>query len=371
MNIQVSCVDQHSTTVRNVLKNMTMVTTSNSTPEVVFDHLIVIGMLMEDGLIDNDFLKGLTIKSVSIVRSGVRTFGPLAFRRVTGHLDLSYNSIKALPKQLDLLVRKVNLSHNQLEQIGSDSFSSQTVDLSHNKIKLIRKNAFKADSTLNINLDHNQLTSFSFEPEFIKSLSVTLSVNLFLNGNSISYLDQSVFAELIKSTLSSVTLADNPISCDCKSRWLISLKRFDQSWTNLYPRIEEATCQDGSDLIKDVSLSQLAHCVDDIFRPDVAILSPCRIISDEHLRCYRVNYEDLSTSLTPISRLMSQPLDFDKLSLDKVVFKLPEAKLDDLLEFIRIKELKISSTNCRLIATDAFSSSAYSMTSLDLKGKLI
>lgn len=177
-----------------------------------------------------------------------------------------------MPAQLNLLIRKVNLSHNLLEEIDTNSFASQTVDLSFNKISLMREGAFKAESALNINLMSNSLTSNSIQKGFIKSFQQLgdLSLIIFLNNNSLSYLDEEVFGEVLSSPATSVSLNGNNIHCNCRVKWLLDAKRFDRSWATLYPRVEGARCTDGTDLIKEYYNPDLSNCGEQVRRAFVA-----------------------------------------------------------------------------------------------------
>jgi len=170
--------------------------------------------------------------------------------------------IRSLPAQLNLLIRKVNLSHNELVEVGPNSFASQTVDLSFNKISLVREAAFKAESALNINLDSNLLTSNSIQHGFIRSFQKLgeLSLNIFLNNNQIQYLDEDVFRDLLSSSATSISLDGNAIQCNCRVKWLLDAKRFDRAWATLYPRVEGAKCTDGNDLIKEYYNPDLSNC---------------------------------------------------------------------------------------------------------------
>lgn len=230
----------------------------------VFDHFSGSDLFKSDGIIADDFFSGLKIKSVSITHSNIISFGPKAFRGVTDSLDLSHNNLEVLPSQLNLMIRKVNLSHNKIKEITSNSFASQTVDLSHNEISLIREGSFKAESVLNLNLEGNKLESNSFQTGFIRSFSKSpyddLSLNLFLNYNHLTHLDYDVFQPLLSSPHTSISLMNNPITCDCRVKWILDAKRYDKSWSTLYPRVDHATCADGSDLLKEFYNPDINNC---------------------------------------------------------------------------------------------------------------
>ena len=162
------------------------------------------------------------------------------------------------------MIRKVNLSHNKLKEIRENTFASQTIDLSHNLIDLIRESAFKVDDVLNINLDGNNLNSNSIQAGFIKSFNKKgysdLSLNLHLNYNQLTHLDYHVFSPLLQSPHTTIALANNPLKCDCRVKWILEAKRYDSTWSTVYPRIDSATCADGSDLVKEFYSKELNSC---------------------------------------------------------------------------------------------------------------
>lgn len=86
----ISCAEIDTDTLRNIFANISTQTDIDN----VFEHFSATGIRSPDGYIENDFFRGLAIKSVSITRSRIRSFGAKAFRGVTDSLDLSYNSIR-------------------------------------------------------------------------------------------------------------------------------------------------------------------------------------------------------------------------------------------------------------------------------------
>lgn len=256
----VSCSNVTYSELKNIFKN---ISASQGTNEV-FDHFSGSDLFKANGYIADDFFAGLKIKSVSITHSNLVSFGAKAFKDVTDSLDLSYNDIEFLPPQLNLMIRKVNLSHNKLKEIRENTFASQTIDLSHNMIDLIRESAFKVDDVLNINLDGNNLNSNSIQSGFIKSFNKKgysdLSLNLHLNYNQLTHLDYHVFSPLLQSPHTTIALANNPLKCDCRVKWVLEAKRYDSTWSTVYPRIDSATCADGSDLVKDFYSKELNTC---------------------------------------------------------------------------------------------------------------
>lgn len=332
-----------------------------------------------NGHIEDDFLSGLKIKSVSIVNSNIVSFGPRAFKGVTENLDLSNNLIENLPSQLNLMIRKVNFSHNRLKEITSNSFASQTVDLSYNEINLIREKAFKVESALNLNLEHNQLESNSIQSGFIHYFgnkeSIDSSISLFLNNNSITYFDREVFGPLLEQESTYVAINNNPIKCDCRIKWLLDAKRYDKSWSTVYPQIEHATCSDGSDLMKDYYNSDLNSCVTELLREDSNILFPCTLTNGRSLRCYRQTYESIRNAVAPVNSLFTQAISLDSLVLERVSF--PEGagvrpeianRLDEgTFDFFRAREIRAVSSNLKSIDEKAFEASSFYTKTIDLR----
>lgn len=107
--------------------------------------------------------------------------------------------------------------------------------------------------------------------------------------------------------------------------------------------------------------------VSDIQREDVNILNPCKLVGPKFLRCYRLAYDSIQIAIAPLNAIFSRTVALDKLALERVTFS-EDGHLDDLFGFFKVKELKMGNTNVRAIAHDAFSSSAFEMTSIDLKG---
>lgn len=332
-----------------------------------------------NGYIEDDFLSGLKIKSVSIVNSNIVSFGARAFKDVIENLDLSNNLIQSLPPQLNLMVKKVNLSHNSLKEITSNSFASQTVDLSYNQINLIREKAFKVESALNLNLDNNSLESNSIQGGFIQYFGnrgdVDSTVSIFLNNNSISYFDREVWSKLFDHPTTYVAAQFNPIKCDCRVKWLLDAKRYDKSWSTLYPQVEHAMCSDGSDLMKNFYDSQLNSCVNELYREDSNILYPCTLSSGKSLRCYRQTYESIRNSIAPVNSLFTYPITLDQLVLERISF--PEGadvksditnRLDvGTFEYFKAKEIRAVSSNLKFIDQDAFAASAFYTKVIDLR----
>lgn len=365
----ISCKNATYSTLKSIFRNISR----TQGVDEVFDHFSGSHLFPPgvQGHIEDDFLSGLKIKSLVITHSNVVSFGAKAFRGVTDSLDLSHNLIEFLPFNLNLMVRKVNFSGNRMSEIGPNTFASQTIDLSFNQISLIREKAFKVESVLNLNLEGNNLEPNSLQPGFIHSFSKIedLSLGLFLNNNNLSYLDSDVFSPLLSSSSVSVNLAGNPLRCDCRGvKWLLDSKRYDKNWATVFPRVESAICEDGSDLMKDFYDTDLNNCVDDIMRDDPDIFAPCKMTFTKNLRCYRISFDALRESVSPLNSLFSRPIFFDQVILDRVMFS-ADALLDKSpFEVFRVKQISLLNTNVRTVDPNAFDMSTFSTTAVSLKG---
>jgi hypothetical protein len=338
----------------------------------VFDHFSGTHLFAEGeiGFIEDDFLSGLKIRTLSITNSRVGSFGPKAFRGVIDYLDLSNNQIDYLPNQLNLMIKKVNLSHNHLREVGANMFASQTIDLSNNEISLIREDAFKVESVLNLNLENNRLQSNTIQCGFINffsSKSSELSLNLFLNNNNLTHLEHEVFQPLLASPETSINVAGNPILCDCRVKWILDAKRYDKNWSILYPRIENAICNDGADLVKDYYNPDLNDCAQDISREDPDILTPCKMLNGRSLRCYRSSYESIRNAITPLNYIFSKPIALDQILLERLVFNEESVLEPAVFEFFKAQQISVINTNAKSISSRAFESSNFYTKEIELK----
>lgn len=363
----ITCRNATYDTLKAIFKN---ISTTQGVNEV-FDHFSGTQLFgnEETGLIEDDFLSGLKIRTLSITHSRVASFGPKAFRGVIDHLDLSNNQINSLPSQLNLMIKKVNLSNNNLKEIGANTFASQTIDLSNNEISLIREDAFKVESVLNLNLENNRLQSNTIQSGFINSFNKAseLSLNLFLNNNNLTHLEHDVFSPLLSSPETSINVAGNPLLCDCRAKWILDAKRYDKNWSTLYPRIENAICNDGSDLVKDYYNPDLNDCAQEISREDPDILTPCKLLNGRTLRCYRSSYESIRNAITPLNYIFSKPITLDSIILERLVFNEESVLEPAVFEFFKTQQISMVNTNAKSISSRAFETSTFVTKEIELK----
>lgn len=363
----ITCRNATYNTLKAIFKNISTTQGKNE----VFDHFSGTHLFVDEelGHIEDDFLAGLKIRTLSITHSRVASFGAKAFRGVIDHLDLSNNHIQSLPYQLNLMIKKVNLSHNNLKEIAANTFASQTIDLSNNEISLIRENAFKVEHLLNLNLENNRLQSNTIQSGFIHSFNQPseLSVNIFLNHNNLTHLEYDVFHPLLSSPETSIDVAGNPVLCDCRVKWILDAKRYDRTWSTLFPRIENAICDDSSDLVRDYYNPELNNCAEEISREDPDILTPCKLLNGRSLRCYRSSYESIRNAITPLNYIFSKPITLDQILLERLVFNEESVLEPTVFEFFKAQQISMINTNAKSISSRAFEASSFYTKEIELK----
>ena len=119
----------------------------------------------------------------------------------------------------------LDLSLNNLGAISPSAFTGLTLEylwLGENPSLGLPTNGFVGMSTRLIDLKRNQLTEIT--PNFLAPLAQRLG-KLFVNGNKITRFSPDLLTMF--NGLESIRIQDNPLICDCKSRWLKQF--FDQN----------------------------------------------------------------------------------------------------------------------------------------------
>lgn len=159
-------------------------------------------------------------------------------------LDLSYKNIKELPDLSRFKVRKLNISHNNLDTLVLKNLPTYLVDLdaSHNKIKntfnfvyAVERFGFKLKDNISkyikqINLSNNEIEGISFLLYKTEIKRIVLSnnnldnVTLFMNGKKLNYLDVTNNPKLSNiGTIDLVridTLKSNSIAIDAPFKFI-------------------------------------------------------------------------------------------------------------------------------------------------------
>lgn len=115
-------------------------------------------------------------------------------------------------------LRLLDLSFNNLRSIGQDAFTGLSLDylfLGDNPSIMLPPSGFTQMSTGIIDLKNCRLTEIS--PAFLEPLVSSLR-KLFINGNRIKRFSPELLSAF--SGLESIRIQENPLVCDCQSRWL-------------------------------------------------------------------------------------------------------------------------------------------------------
>ncbi|XP_013793254.2 leucine-rich repeat, immunoglobulin-like domain and transmembrane domain-containing protein 2 [Limulus polyphemus] len=147
----------------------------------------------------------VNLQKIFLARCGLSEISDDAFYRVSNliELDLSENDLSWVPTLKDCsLLRRLQLSHNPIQHLLNNSFSSltqlTTLEMSNCRIHTIGPSTFSGLKHL----------------EYLR-----------LDGNRLSYLSGKVVQPLL--TLYALDLHNNPWICDCRNsgvrRWMISM----------------------------------------------------------------------------------------------------------------------------------------------------
>lgn len=203
-------------TIRCYMTNYEKIDASLSRLRSVFTHPIRLYQLEVTSMnfdlasthIPANFLNFIQFEKISLTSSAITSVDADAFyasARTALEIDLSSNKLRDGVLEFVskfLRLKKINLANNKLQTIPSGLFQRlnhiRQIDLSGNQLQLIQSNAFyfahkdHSFHSIQINLSRNQLTSTSFEPDFIEHRR-TLAVNLILKQNQLSCLRKKTF----------------------------------------------------------------------------------------------------------------------------------------------------------------------------------
>ena len=85
------------------------------------------------------------------------------------------------------------------------------------------------------------------------------------------------------------------------------------------------------------------------------------------MRCYRNQYEVISSSISPLNGIFSKPVRMKSIILERVIFPEPESKLaDEVFEFLKLDKIVIINSNLKAIDPKAFATSSYSAKEIDV-----
>jgi hypothetical protein len=144
------------------------------------------------------------------------------------------NAFYDLPSLEDLI-----LSNNRIASISDHTFAFAKTSINH----------------LDLDLRNNLLDSSSFEKNwYSRSLR---PINLHLGGNRMTYLSESIFSAFLNRNINNtISIEQNPIYCDCRSKWLIGDKHFYKN------KVFGMTCQNKKNIF-DYTIDDFDHCVDE------------------------------------------------------------------------------------------------------------
>ncbi|GFR11091.1 hypothetical protein TNCT_23402 [Trichonephila clavata] len=191
--------------------------------------------------------------------SGIQNLGRLSIRHsLIPSFDTSFSN--NVPKNLEELV-VYDCSTETLEDHVFSTFEKLLeLRMDGMKIKVLKRSMFASPAKL-------QLISFSFNeietlPSDIFSDMPDLE-NIYLRGNRLSQLDESIFRPLLPRLeafkVSAYFVSENPLMCGCNMRWITEIER--SQWTNLY---YVGDCEEPNELkgkpLKDLDANDFAHC---------------------------------------------------------------------------------------------------------------
>lgn len=133
---------------------------------------------------------------------------------------------------VELNFNKFSSKNGYIRSIGNFAFyylnNLQHLYLSHQRLSYLPANAFDfempSNSTLYIYLGNNKLNNTSFEKGIFLNAKRPIHLELYWNPD-LTFLDEEIFEPFLKANpMNKISLQDNPLSCDCKSYWMVKTK---------------------------------------------------------------------------------------------------------------------------------------------------
>lgn len=185
------------------------------------------------------------LNKISLTGSNVKTMDRTSFISYNFYdsIDMSRNEIESIPSDFFLTGSKFNFSNNRIKLIPSRAFHNfKKIDLNNNLISKIESFAFSLNSYYESKVDvkWNRLSDTSISKNFINLMSPLV---LDVSFNKITFFDSTIFKGIKR-----LTAEDNPLSCDCRYKWIV-----DQSY---FPF--KGSCQEsGGNFLSLVSMSKI------------------------------------------------------------------------------------------------------------------
>jgi hypothetical protein len=157
-------------------------------------------------------------------------------------------------------LKKLDFSYNLIKSVGNFAFMGlqnlTTLRLYKNRIDFIGEDSFRfatsSTERLFLTLSNNALNGSSFEVGAFSYFE--RPVDLYMEYNYITYLDEAVFRPFLNQTvLNRLWLHGNPFVADCRMQWLVNDKELFEE------KVLGATCQDGRNIFR-YSPEEFAHC---------------------------------------------------------------------------------------------------------------
>ena len=145
----------------------------------------------------------------------------------TTNLILHHNALQRIPANYftpaQVTITMLQLNNNQISVIEDFALQElnglQIIFLWSNQLKVITSDMFSGLSSISqINMPVNEIHTVQ-QGAFSKLNHLNI---LFLHGNQLEILPQSAFEPNHPTSLDKLTLAGNPVQCDCCMAWLMS-----------------------------------------------------------------------------------------------------------------------------------------------------